>query len=819
MEYLLDDIARIVKGNFLKRSNPVVQTLLTDSRSFVDSETSLFFALKGLRQDGHSFLEDLYRRGVRNFVISQPASNFEALSEANFIQVNDTLKALQMLAAWHRKQFSVPVIAITGSNGKTVVKEWLYQLMEKDRHIVRSPKSYNSQLGVPLSVWNMNDTHDLAIFEAGISKVREMEHLKDIIQPTIGVFTNIGDAHQSNFIDYKHKISEKLKLFADCEVLIYSKDHSLIDSQISSSPIFEDTHLFTWSKKFPADLFITEINKQDSVTHIKAKYKQQTIHISIPFSDDASIENAIHCWAVMLLIYQQEDFQERFMQLSQVAMRLELKEGLNGCTIINDAYNSDTGSLSIALDFLNQQHQHTQKTLIISDILQSGKDEAGLYKTVADLIHSKKINRIIAIGDSISRNGYFFKDPISFYHSTDDFLSKWNKNDFKNEAILLKGSRAFEFEKISVALQHKLHTTVLEINLNAIIHNLNHFRALLKPATKIMAMVKAFSYGSGTYEIANVLQYHKVDYLGVAFVDEGVSLRQAGITIPIMVMNPDAQAFETMIEYHLEPEIYSLAILEDFYQSVLRFSMENYPIHLKLESGMNRLGFNEDDLPALTAKLSGMKSITVRSVFSHLAASDEERLDDFTNLQFERFDAMCNSLSSSIIRPFMRHILNSSGIERFPEHQHEMVRLGIGLYGISNDQTAGLMNVSRLKTRISQLKKVPKNETVGYGRKGVLTRDSLIGIIPVGYSDGLDRRLSNGLGRVMVNGMLVPIVGNVCMDMCMVDLSDCPAQEGDEVIIFGEEYPITEMANILETIPYEIMTSISKRVKRVYLME
>lgn len=819
MDYFLEDIARVVKGSLSKHSNPLIKTLLTDSRSFVESETSLFFALKGHRQDGHSFVEDLYRRGVRNFVISKRMPVFDTLEDANFIQVTDPLKALQMLAAWHRKQFSVPVIAITGSNGKTVVKEWLYQLMEKDKHIVRSPKSYNSQLGVPLSVWQMNESHDLAIFEAGISQVGEMERLKDIIQPTIGIFTNIGDAHQSNFIDYKHKISEKLKLFVDCESLIYCKDHNLIESQLTNNPQFEDINLFSWSKKFPADLSINEIKSNDNQTYIKAKYKQQTISISIPFTDNASIENAIHCWAVLLLSHQHEEFQDRFMQLSQVAMRLELKEGVNACTIINDSYNSDTGSLAIALDYLNQQQQHTKRTLIISDILQSGKDEAGLYKSVADLVHSKKITRIIAIGEAIARNGYFFKDPIMFYPTTQDFLSKWNKNEFKDEAILLKGSRSFEFEKISVALQQKLHTTILEINLNAIVNNLNYFRKLLKPATKIMAMVKAFSYGSGTYEIANILQYHKVDYLGVAFVDEGVALRQAGITIPIMVMNPDAQGFEMMIEYHLEPEIYSLSILEDFYQSVLRFSMENYPVHLKMESGMNRLGFNEQDLPALAEKLSHMKSITVRSVFSHLAASDEVSLDDFTRKQFERFNHMCDFLKQQTNHPFMRHILNSAGIERFPEHQYEMVRLGIGLYGISNNPDAGLVQVSRLKTRISQIKMVGKDETVGYGRKGILARDSRIGIIPVGYSDGLDRRLSNGLGKVLVNKQMVSIVGNVCMDMCMLDLTDIEASEGDEVIIFGEENPITDMANLLDTIPYEIMTGISKRVKRVYLME
>lgn len=819
MNYSLEDIGSILKGKPSLKSNPLIQTLLTDSRSFVEPETSLFFALHGQRQDGHDFIRDLYSRGVRNFVIDHLLEEYDELTDANFILVPDTLKALQILTAYHRRRFNLPVIGISGSNGKTIVKEWLFQLLDKDFHIVRSPKSYNSQLGVPLSVWQINENHNLGLFEAGISKVGEMERLKEIIRPEIGIFTNIGDAHQSNFIDHKHKISEKLKLFADCRILIYCKDHNLIDSQITSNSQMEDIKLFTWSRKFPADLQITSILKKELSTTISARLGKEMLSIEIPFTDEASIENAIHCWAFMLAVFPDLEVGNRFMNLSPVAMRLELKEGINGCSIINDSYNSDIGSLSIALDFLNQQRQHTSRTLIISDILQSGKDESGLYKSVADLVHNKQINRVIAIGEAISRNVCFFKIPITFYSSTEHFLSKFKKDDFRDEAILLKGSRSFEFERISLALQQKLHTTVLEINLNSIIHNLNYYRTQLKPSTKIMAMVKAFSYGSGTWEIANVLQYHKVDYLGVAFVDEGVALRKAGITIPIMVMNPDPQGFESMIEYHLEPEIYSLSILDTFYQSAMRFSIEHYPIHLKIESGMNRLGFSEADLEPLVKQLRKMRSLSLRSVFSHLAASDEEQLDDFTQIQFARFESACSYLKQNLETSFLRHILNSSGIWRFPEHHYEMVRLGIGLYGIDPFSNGNLQEVSRLKTRISQIKRVAKNETVGYGRKGILTRDSLIGIIPVGYSDGLDRRLSNGVGKVIINQQSAPIIGNVCMDMCMIDLTDIDAAEKDEVVIFGDGFPITEMAKILDTIPYEIMTSISKRVKRVYLME
>ncbi len=818
-DYRLNDIAAILGGEGKALSNPLITHLATDSRSYFVSEETLFFALKGVKHDGHDFIPELYERGLRNVVIEKLPDSPAEYPDLNYILVKNSLRALQLLAAQHRRKFNIPVIAITGSNGKTIVKEWLFQLMERDKIMVRSPKSYNSQLGVPLSVWGMRPEHELAIFEAGISQVGEMERLKEIIQPNIGIFTNIGEAHQSNFIDYKHKISEKLKLFVNCDVLIYSKDNSLVASQIESGYAFGKTHLFSWSTKYPASLFVSSMQKEQTRTIIVARYQGKEISISIPFIDHASIENAIHCWALLLISYKPEEINGRFSKLSPVAMRMELKEGINACTLINDSYSSDISSLSIALDFLNQQNQHTTKTLIISDILQSGKSETGLYKEIADLIKSKRISKMIGIGEAISRNKHFFRLPGKFFKDTDEFIDLLNKSEFTDEAILLKGSRKFEFERISNLLQYKAHRTILEINLNALVHNLQYYRSLLNPKTKIMAMVKAFSYGSGSFEIANVLSFHKIDYLGVAFADEGAALRKAGINIPIMVMNPDPESFETMIEYNLEPEIFCNQMLQDFYSLIRRYSIDSYPIHIKLETGMHRLGFDYAAIDSLIVNLNMMKSLQVKTIFSHLAASDSNEHLAFTNLQIKRFEEMSSKLASSLDYSFCRHILNSSGIERFPENQYEMVRLGIGLYGVSAHNQKELQAVGTLKTLISQIKWVDADETIGYGRKGRIEKRTKIGIIPVGYSDGLNRRLSNGKGKVWIKGDLYPIIGNVCMDMCMIDLSGSDAREGDEVVIFGEEYPILNLANLLETIPYEIMTGISKRVKRVYLYE
>ncbi|MEP7170818.1 MAG: bifunctional UDP-N-acetylmuramoyl-tripeptide:D-alanyl-D-alanine ligase/alanine racemase, partial [Bacteroidota bacterium] len=757
VQYSIEKIASIVGGTVHQSvsEHAIILHLLTDSRKIITPEFSLFFAIKGDRRDGHEFIDSLIRLGVHNFVISK--QEFIGGKKANFIVVSDTLAAMQNLAAFHRKQFDIPVMGITGSNGKTIVKEWLYQLMREDHHIVRSPKSYNSQIGVPLSVWQMKEDNDLAIFEAGISLPGEMQKLEEMIHPTIGIFTNIGQAHDENFSSGKDKIIDKLQLFKNCKILIYCKDYIEIKEQIELN--FSRVELFTWSRKSRAELQIGRITKNVGETEIQSIYKNNFISILIPFTDEASIENAIHCWALMLLMnYENEVIAERMKMLSPVAMRLEMKEGINNCSIINDSYNSDLGSLTIALDFLNQQKQHNKKTVILSDILQSGKNEKSLYTEVAELLSKKNITRLIGIGTAISNQSELFKMEKSFYNSTEAFMKDMNAHLFHNETILLKGARLFGFERITKMLQQKAHETVLEINLNALVHNLNYYRSRLRPETKIMAMVKAFSYGSGSFEIANTLVFHRIDYLAVAYADEGVELRKAGISIPIMVMNPEEQSFDTMITYYLEPEIYSFRLLSHFSETLKRRTEELnnkiFPIHIKLDTGMRRLGFEFADINELVVRIRNNKFLKIDSIFSHLAGSDEAVHDGFTKKQIEIFTKASHEIQSHFHYKIPRHILNSAGIIRFPEAQFEMVRLGIGLHGIAATpaEQKQLQPVSTLKTTISQIKTVKAGESVGYNRKGVATQDLQIAIVGIGYADGLNRRLGNGVGKMLVNG-------------------------------------------------------------------
>jgi alanine racemase len=827
MNYSIANISQIIHGTIAgnKNNNTEIRNLLIDSRKIITAENSLFFAIKGERNDGHVFIADLYEKGIRSFVVSNLPADSSLYKEAAFIIVKDTLFALQVLCAYHRNTFDIPVIAITGSNGKTIVKEWLFQLLREDKNIVRSPKSFNSQVGVPLSVWQMTKENDLAIFEAGISKPNEMIQLQQIIQPTIGLITNIGQAHDENFENQKQKVTEKLKLFSHAEALIYCKDYLSINEEVNNSKQFPELNLFTWSRKTRADLLIGRITKGNSDTEIQAVFKNDFIRIHIPFTDEASIENAIHCWAMMLYLgYENTLISDRMKFLSPVAMRLELKEGINNCSIINDSYNSDLGSLSIALDFLNQQKQHPKRTLILSDILQSGKNEENLYREVAEHIHKKGISRLIGIGEAISRQSHLFNIEKVFYNSTAEFLQNYNNSFFRDETILLKGARAFGFEAISKVIQQKAHETVLEINLNAIVHNLNYYRSRIRPDTKVMAMVKAFSYGSGSFEIANILQFHRVDYLAVAYADEGIELRKAGITLPVMVMNPEEQSYDSMIQYNLEPEIYSFRVLNMFEETLKRSERnlnKQIAIHLKLDTGMHRLGFEPDDVNELIVRIKNNKQLKIKSVFSHLVATDEAEHDDFTWQQIRKFTEMSERIQSHVDYPLLKHILNSAGISRFPDAQFDMVRLGIGLYGIgvNASEQAQLQNVSTLKTSISQIKNIPANETIGYSRKGVLKRDTKIATVPIGYADGLSRKLSNGKGKMIIKGKAAPIIGNVCMDMCMIDITDINANENDEVIVFGEAYPIAEVAKDVGTIPYEVLTNVSRRVKRVYYQE
>ncbi|MFP4024528.1 MAG: bifunctional UDP-N-acetylmuramoyl-tripeptide:D-alanyl-D-alanine ligase/alanine racemase [Thiohalospira sp.] len=818
MIYTTSEIAKIMNAQSFINEDCEIQYLLIDSRNVISAVNALFFAIRGERHDGHNFIKELYQKGVKNFVVDQIPEFKNELENANFLLVENTLKSLQKLAAAHRTKFNYPVVGITGSNGKTIVKEWLFHVLQGKKNVIRNPKSYNSQVGVPLSVWLMSEMNDFAIFEAGISMPGEMVNLEKMIGPDIGIITNIGESHQENFSDYKQKTLEKLKLFEHCKRIVYCKDHSIIHHEIEAG--FSDKKVFTWSEKADAGLKILKKSRKGHSTLIEYQYKGKKNKITIPFTDSASVEDAIHVLAVLYAIETvPEDLHQKFETLPSVAMRLELKKGINNCTLINDSYNSDLNSLSIALNYLEQQNQHTQKTLIISDILQSGKEEEDLYQEVAKLLKKYNVTRIIGIGEAISRHEKLFKIPKSIFASTSDFLNHFSKKDFVDEAILLKGARNFHFEKISSVLEEKSHRTVLEINLNAMVHNLNYFRSKLNPGTKIMAMVKALSYGSGTFEIANVLQYQRVDYLGVAFADEGVALREAGIKTPIIVMNPEQNSFDLMIEHQLEPEIYNFLVLHIFCEAVKRAGKNNYPVHLKLDTGMHRLGFMKHDINQLIDEIKERKFIKIRSVFSHLAASDEDAHDSFTREQIDLFDSFSNKIIQALDYPILRHISNSAGIERFPEAQFDMVRLGIGLYGISATNQEQLATVSTLKSTVIQTKQVVKDETIGYSRKARAQNDMTIAIVPVGYADGLNRKLGNGRGKLFINGFLVPIVGNICMDMCMVDITGCNIHEGDEVIVFGKEQSVIELANMLETIPYEIFTSVSTRVKRVYFQE
>ena len=822
--YSLQKVAEIVNGQLIGASDErKISDLLIDSRHLMDPNQALFFALQSHRNDGHKYIEELYEKGVRAFVVKQCPE--ASCPEAAFIVVADTLKALQALASYHRQQFSIPVIGITGSNGKTIVKEWLYQMLSPDYNIVRSPKSYNSQVGVPLSVWQMNESNELAIFEAGISEPDEMMALQDIIRPTIGVFTNIGQAHEENFINHAQKVGEKMNLFTKAESLVYCMDYSEIQQVVMRSGMSSKVKLFTWSRKFEeADLIVKEVVVGEKQSQVQCLYQGASLLFTIPFADAASIENAIHCIAVGLLMKMSPELiAERLMSLTSIAMRLEIKAGMNNCTIINDYYNSDVNSLSIALDTMKQQHQHQRNVVILSDILQSGRSEMDLYAEIAQLLKTKGVDMLIGIGEGISRQANKFDMERYFYPNVADFLAHFPFSKFNNQTILLKGARAFEFEQIGMELQEKAHETVLEINFNHLVNNLNHFRSKIKPETKLMVMVKAFGYGSGNLEVSNVLQYHNVDYLTVAFADEGVELRRAGINLPIMVMSPEVNSYDNIIKYHLEPEVFSFRNLEFIEKAMENLALpEAHPlnVHIKLDTGMHRLGFSLNELPELIRRIQANPLLHVKSVFSHLATADNPSEDAFTLSQihcFEEGSAMIREAFPQAIR----HILNTAGISRFPQYQFDMVRLGIGLYGVSTcEADKGMLQpVVSLKTTINQIKHIPAGDSIGYNRHGHAVHDMLIGIVPIGYADGLSRLLGNGNGKFYVNGHQVPVVGDICMDMCMLDLTDVEATEGDTVVIFDAEHDINDIARACQTIPYEIMTRVSQRVKRVYYQE
>ena len=825
MTYTIEKITTLIGARRYGNADANIGFLLTDSRSLCFPEETLFFALKTERHDGHAYIPELYRRGVRNFVVTgMPEGYADGYPEANFLKVTDARKALQRLAERHRDEFNVPVVGITGSNGKTVVKEWLYQLLSPYKYVTRSPRSYNSQTGVPLSVWLMNEQTEVGIFEAGISQPGEMQALRDIIQPTIAALTNIGAAHQENFASKEEKCREKTVLFHDAETIVYNADDELIRRTVAESAYKGEPLYYSMTDK-KAPVFIADVTKGDTSTTVTYVYRQgYEEKYTIPFIDDASVANSITCAVVALKLgLSAGELAGGMARLEPVAMRMEVKQGRHGCTLINDSYNSDVNSLDIALDFMNRRpdHQGRRRTLILSDIFQSGETAADLYREVGSLVKKRGVQKFIGIGPELSQHSRAI--PVAekfFFSSVDAFLRSEVFRSMRDEVILIKGARAFGFDRITDLMVQKVHETVLEVNLGALVENLNYYRSFMKPETKLVCMIKADAYGAGSVEIAKTLQDHRVDYLAVAVADEGATLRRNGITANIMIMNPEMTAFKTMFDYDLEPEVYSFRLLDALIKAAEKEGITDYPVHIKIDTGMHRLGFDPlHDMDALINRLKHQSAVIPRSVFSHFVGSDSDSFDDFSAHQFELFDKASKQLQAAFKHKILRHIDNSAGIEHFPNRQLDMCRLGLGLYGIDSRNNEIIHTVSTLKTTILQLRRVPAGDTVGYSRKGTIDHDSVIAAIPIGYADGLNRHLGNRRGYCLVNGKRAGYVGNICMDVAMIDVTGIDCKEGDTVEIFGEHLPVTVLSDILDTIPYEVLTCISNRVKRVYFQD
>ena len=816
--YSFQNIAAVIQAQALGNVDSLVQYLCIDSRNLLSPADTLFVALVGERHNGHDYLDDLYQKGVRMFLVSQK-KGFDRYHNAGFLVVDNTLEAFQRLVQYHRKRFGLPVVAITGSNGKTIVKEWLAMALSSRLKVCRSPKSYNSQVGVPLSVWQVDESFDMGIFEAGISQPGEMIHLEKIIAPTYGIFTNVGQAHQEGFTSLRQKVEEKALLFRNADYIYYCSDYPLID-EVLQGPAFKRCKLIAWStKRADGFCFIQKVEKQGNTSVISYRCKGDDSVLTIPFTDGASVENAVHVLSFLLHQgYPTAFVHERLLQLQPIAMRLELVRGMNNSILVSDVYNSDISSLRIAIDYLRIQ-QKGATCLILSDIEQSGIAPDEMLVQVAKLIADAAIDEVVAIGDDMGQIGTFLHQiKVMSFTTTNEFLDTIHQFQSDNKTILIKGARKFRFEKITSMLSEKKHTSVLEINLNNLISNLNYFRSLLSPGTKIMVMAKALTYGSGGFEVANVLQHQKVDYLGVAFTDEGVELRQAGIHTPILVLSPAVESFDQMVQYKLEPEIYSFSVLRSFIAAIKSAGITKFPIHIKLDTGMHRLGFMPHEIPNVLQILSNNCPLKVQSVFSHLAVSDNPNEDAFTLQQIGllkgHYQKFCDALG---YKPIL-HVLNSAGIERFPQAHFDMVRLGIGLHGISSVEKP-LLAVSKLVTTITQVKTIPVGDTIGYNRREKATREMKIAIIPLGYADGLDRRFGNHTGQVIIDGTACKFIGDICMDMSMVDVTGLEVFEGQQVEVFGEKNSISLLAKQIGTIPYEILTNISQRVKRIYVNE
>ena len=826
MNYSIEKITQFINAERYGDAAASISFLLTDSRSLCFPEETLFFALRSDRNDGHHYIPELYRRGVRNFVVENVPDNFSTLyKHANFLKVSNTLVALQQLTTHHRKAFDIPVVGITGSNGKTMVKEWLSQLLSYDRNVTRSPKSYNSQIGVPLSVWLLNESSQIGLIEAGISKVGEMQALHDIILPTVGVLTSLGSAHQENFSSLEEKCNEKLLLFKGTQALVYQLDDKIAAKCITAAHY--DGQLLAWSEHdTTAAFYVNGIEKHETTSTINYIWQQTTQgSYTLPFIDDASISDSITCAVVALHFGVQPDvLAQRMAVLEPVAMRLEVKEGQHGCTLINDSYNSDINSLDIALDFMNRRpdQKRRERTLILSDIYQSGETEQQLYADVAALVKERGVKKFIGIGTALGRQQQAFEglETKYFFDNINDFIGSKVFKSLHDEVILLKGARSFGFDKLTELLVKKVHETVLEVNLNAVVDNLNWYRSFLKPETKLVCMIKADAYGAGAVEIAKTLQEHRVDYLAVAVADEGATLRRNGITGNIMIMNPEMSSFKTLFDYDLEPEVYSFRLLDALIKAAEKEGITGYPVHVKLDTGMHRLGFNpRTDIDQIIEKLHHQNALIPRSVFSHFVGSDSNDFDSFSARQFALFNEGSKKLQAAFSHRILRHMDNSAGIEHFPERQLDMCRLGLGLYGINPRNNAIMNNVSTLKTTILQLRNVPAGETVGYSRRGIIEKDSVIGAIPIGYADGLNRRLGNRNCYCLVNGKRAYYIGNICMDVALIDVTGIDCEEGDSVEIFGDHLPVTVLSDAMGTIPYEVLTTVSNRVKRVYFQD
>ncbi|MCB0507924.1 MAG: bifunctional UDP-N-acetylmuramoyl-tripeptide:D-alanyl-D-alanine ligase/alanine racemase [Bacteroidetes bacterium] len=820
MKYTLAEINKIVNGRFLNAENETVIThICTDTRQISAAENSLFFCLVA-RSDGHQYISTAYKKGVRNFVVSKNV-DFQSFNDACFILVDDTLSALQTLAKFHRMQFKIPIIGITGSNGKTIVKEWLFQLLSSEKNLVKSPKSYNSQIGVPLSIFNIENNNELGIFEAGISKVGEMEKLQEIIHPNIGILTNIGSAHDAGFSSTQEKIQEKLKLFANADVLIYREIY--VDEQLLHDFNFQKI-AFGEQANSAVQVHLIEKKNQHTLYQLSSSlFGLEKTNILLPFSDEASIENCLHCVVTLLYLGYSIDFiAKKILTLRNLPMRLELKYGINRCTLVDDSYSADFHSLQIAIDFLFQQEVQKKKTLIISEFEESGLSEKDFIQKLKSILQQNKFDKLIGIGEAFMHHIESLASVVKewyVFENTTQFIEQFHILHFENEIILLKGARKFMFEKISAQLIEQTHTTVFEVNLNALTHNLNVYRGYLPKNCGVIAMVKAFSYGSGSVEVAALLEQQHVAYLAVAYADEGITLRKNNIQTPIIVMNPDAVDFDRMLEYHLEPEIYSLEIL---HQLIQKINGNEVAIHIKVESGMNRLGFVQSEIPELISILNKHKNVQVKTVFSHLAASEDAQFDSFTEEQISTFSTIVKQIEDGLSYPIKKHLLNSSGIIRFPQAHFDFVRLGIGLYGVDSSATIQqqLEPIGKLKTRIAQIKQVQAGDTIGYSRKGIAQNDMKIAVLAIGYADGFDRRFGNGVGKVFIAGQRAPIIGNVCMDMCMADFTHIKnVHEGDECEIYGKQISIVTQAQKIGTIPYELLTKISARVKRLYFLD